>query len=70
MILTGAVTVESLRAFKVGETITYKLDHPRKIPSARSKVVYVQNNYPELGLKFTTHSNVKECTITITAIQK
>ena len=70
MVVEGALTVESLKSFKVGDSITYKLDHPRKIPSARVKAIYVQNNYPELGLKFSTHSNVKDCTITITATKR
>lgn len=63
------VSVKQLKAIPIGESRTYKVDHPRELQNIRVTAGYVHLNYPELGVRFKTNINRPKMEITIEALK-
>lgn len=61
------VTVEKLKAIPRGARVTFKVNHPSKLQSARSMASQTWKHNPELGVRFRCKTNYETCEITIYA---
>jgi len=63
------ITTDQIKAIKVGTKVTFPLDNQKAFHSSTNLVSYVQNNYPELGVRYKCSSNRKALELTIEAIK-
>lgn len=61
------VTMQDIRAIKIGTSVTFTVDHPKDINSIRNRAYNINTQEPELKKRYSCATNFRNRTITITA---
>ncbi|MGJ7024995.1 hypothetical protein [Petrimonas sulfuriphila] len=59
--------VDSIRIIKIGESRSFRVDHPKKITTIQSTIYRLNNTEPEFKKRYTYETDYENKTITITA---
>lgn len=63
------VSVDDIKAIKLGEKRIFRMNHPRELQNVRALASYTHINYPELAVRFKSCLNRKKMEITIEAVE-
>ncbi len=60
--------VKAIKQILPGEKKTFKCEKAMSLVTAKSSAYYVQNNYPELGVRYKVSLNYAQLEVTIEAV--